>query len=415
MKSGMVSRQDLATVPEADVQRRWLLTALALAGCGPCWADARSAQAGHRPAAYERAALPVRRPTQAVLLAVARAGDRLVAVGERGLIILSDDGGRAWTQVPVPVSVTLTSVSFSNPKLGWATGSMGIVLRTRDGGQTWARVLDGVAAATLALQAAQALQRSAPGSGADQEAERSLDDAQRLVAEGADKPFLDIQVPTGAGPLVAVGAYGLAFTSDDEGISWAPLMLRLPNAEGLTLYGAVDRGRERWLYGEQGFLLCADARSERYVLQPAVTSGSLFAAVVLREGPLLLMGLRGRVARSAEPGAGWTTVQTPVDASLFKGIQLDDGSVALVGAAGQLLISPDLGQQFRPVALEHRFPFSGLAAAPDGALIVVGRRGVIRVPAVSVQGTRGAPSSDARAPASNALASSDRSGKVRAP
>ncbi len=51
-----------------------------------------------------------------------KAGNRLVAVGERGIVLLSDDAGLNWKQVDVPVSVTLTGVQFVSPMKGWAIG-----------------------------------------------------------------------------------------------------------------------------------------------------------------------------------------------------------------------------------------------------------------------------------------------------
>ncbi|MCX7168911.1 MAG: glycosyl hydrolase, partial [Proteobacteria bacterium] len=41
--------------------------------------------------------------TVSVLAAVARAGNRLVAVGERGIVLLSDDNGVTLRQAKVPV------------------------------------------------------------------------------------------------------------------------------------------------------------------------------------------------------------------------------------------------------------------------------------------------------------------------
>ena len=38
-----------------------------------------------------------------VLIDLARAGTRLVAVGERGLVLFSDDNGQSWQQAGVPV------------------------------------------------------------------------------------------------------------------------------------------------------------------------------------------------------------------------------------------------------------------------------------------------------------------------
>ena len=38
--------------------------------------------------------------------------DRIVVVGERGHILISDDHGRSWSQATVPTQVTLTGVFF---------------------------------------------------------------------------------------------------------------------------------------------------------------------------------------------------------------------------------------------------------------------------------------------------------------
>ena len=75
--------------------------------------------------------------SQAMLLSVTQAGARLVAVGEHGIIVYSDNQGKSWTQAAVPVSVTLTAVFFPDPQVGWAVGHDGVVLRSQDGGKTW--------------------------------------------------------------------------------------------------------------------------------------------------------------------------------------------------------------------------------------------------------------------------------------
>jgi len=328
---------------------------------------AAAARAEQLPRALNQPALKVARPTQAVLQAITQASKRLVAAGERGLVIYSDDAGKSWTQASVPVSSTLTALRFADAQLGWAVGNMGVVLRTEDGGASWSKVLDGAAAAQLALKAAPAGQ--------------SQDDAQRLVAEGPDKPLLDLSVSPD-GSLLVVGAYGLAFSSNDGGKSWASQMPRLPNPEGLSYYGLAERHGEALLFGEQGMLLRAANPAETFTAQASPSTGSLFGALALREGPLLLLGLRGKLWRSTEPGDAWSAVQTPVEASLIAGTQTRDGTVLLAGAAGQLLQSRDGGQRFQPLQLPQRFPFTGLTQAADGALLLVGMRGLLRVDAL---------------------------------
>lgn len=47
-----------------------------------------------------------------LLLSVEKAGDRLVASGEHGVVIFSDDQGQHWQQAEVPGSTLLTSLHF---------------------------------------------------------------------------------------------------------------------------------------------------------------------------------------------------------------------------------------------------------------------------------------------------------------
>ena len=64
----------------------------------------------------------------------------VVAVGERGHVLVSGDEGRSWRQADVPSRALLTGVFMHDARLGWAVGHDEVVLRTRDGGLTWERV-----------------------------------------------------------------------------------------------------------------------------------------------------------------------------------------------------------------------------------------------------------------------------------
>ena len=64
-----------------------------------------------------------------VLIEVARAGDRLVAVGAHGNIIYQSGDDNTWKQAAVPTSVLLTSIDFSDAQTGWATGHHGVIIK----------------------------------------------------------------------------------------------------------------------------------------------------------------------------------------------------------------------------------------------------------------------------------------------
>src|SRR4029453_7009044 len=80
---------------------------------------------------------------RALLNGLARARERIIAGGQRGHVLFSDDGGKSWQQAAVPVSSDLVAVSFPNATTGWAVGHDGVVLRSTDAGTSWTRQLDG--------------------------------------------------------------------------------------------------------------------------------------------------------------------------------------------------------------------------------------------------------------------------------
>ena len=131
------------------------------------------------------------RAAQSLLLDIAQAGPRLVAVGERGHILYSDDDGQSWRQARVPTTQMLTSVCFINPGHGWAAGHDGIILVTDDGGETWRVQRNGIAAQEqtnlekreAALAEVQRLERAAAAASPDERV--ALEAAlEALVAPG---------------------------------------------------------------------------------------------------------------------------------------------------------------------------------------------------------------------------------------
>jgi photosystem II stability/assembly factor-like uncharacterized protein/AcrR family transcriptional regulator len=63
--------------------------------------------------------------------------DHVWLVGEFGIVMTSDDGGRSWRQQHSPVETTLFGVYFADATHGWAVGIDGVSMRTEDGGASW--------------------------------------------------------------------------------------------------------------------------------------------------------------------------------------------------------------------------------------------------------------------------------------
>lgn len=274
----------------------------------------------------QRAATVLRDPARAALTGLAQAGQRLVAVGERGAVLLSDDAGAHWRQAKaVPVSVTLTAVQFVTPLLGWALGHQGVVLHSRDGGETWQRQLDGADIAKLIQQAAQA--------SGDAKAQT---EAQRLVDEGADKPLLALHFADERTGWV-VGAFNLALRTQDGGKTWQSVNLRLPNPKGAHLYALHRAGDVLLIAGEQGLLLHSRDGGERFERVTTPYSGSFFGVTQETSGAWLVAGLRGNVLRSSDGGQHWAALASPIPASVTAMLRDAQGEVWLMNQAGQLL------------------------------------------------------------------------------
>lgn len=278
------------------------------------------------------------RAPHALVLDVTRAGGRIVAVGDRGHVLLSDDEGRTWRQVIVPTRAMLTGVAFGDPKHGWAVGHDGVILATIDGGETWGR--------------------QDPGNDFDA---IWLDVAARSERE-----------------CTAVGAYGLYATTVNQGATWQ----RSQPIDDELHYNALAIGSDTaaYLAGEQGTLLISDRKQTDWERAEVNYEGSLFGLLPLDADTLLTYGLRGRVFRSTDGGKTWSARQLSVPVLIMSGIRLRSGTVILAGLSGNFFVSDDAGRTFRnwkPAG--YNGSVSALLETADGALLVGGELGVVRI------------------------------------
>jgi len=285
--------------------------------------------------AGERAVIAPLAP-HSLLLDIERIGMNLVAVGERGHVLLSQDSGANWEQIAVPTRATLTSVFFIDDKNGWAAGHDQVILRTRDGGWSWEQIYSDVA---------------------------------------AECPLLDIFF-LDADHGFAIGAYGQFLETFDGGNSWEG---RWISPDDFHLNQMIAVGEQLFIAAEAGFAYRSDDGGKNWKRLNPDYLGSFFGIQVTRTDALLLFGLRGHLYRSASGGNNWVKIATGTTANLTGGAYLDDGTLVLVGLAGALLISHDEGKSFVLQQDPKRRGFSRVLQAADGAVVAVGNFGVARL------------------------------------
>lgn len=339
------------------MQRRTLLHALVAGGLAPAaaladpWRDV-----------LDTPAQPSALASRGLITGLARAGRRVVAVGQRGHVLTTDDAGRTWQQAEVPVASDLVAVHFPLPDAGWAVGHDGVVLKSVDGGRRWSRVLDG-----RGLGEGLVAYYAALGDA------KWLTEAKRWAMQGAENPLLDVWFDDALHGVV-VGAFGLALRTVDGGATWQPLMHLADNPKALHLYGVRRVGGELYAVGEQGLLLRQQADG-RLAALPIPYQGTLFG-LVGNDRAVLAYGLRGNVVRSADGARSWQAPTTGVDVGLVAATVDERGRFIVASQAGHVLVSRDDGASFAVAKVERALPTAAIASAAVDTLVLGGPRGV---------------------------------------
>lgn len=294
------------------------------------------------PPVHAEEALIAPRAIESLLVDITRAGSQLVAVGERGHILVSADEGQSWRQVAVPVDVLLTAVHFATATEGWAVGHDGVILHTVDGGGHWS------------------VQRNAAAGGRY---------APPLLAAW----FRDVHEGW------AVGAFGLVLHTIDGGAHWEDLSARIDNPDGLHCNAVTGFGDGTVIIaGERGLLLLGQDHGASWQRVAFPYEGSLFG--VLASGQqALAFGLRGHAFRSEDSGAHWQAVTLPSQQTLSGGMATADGRVVLVGQGGTVLSGRWDTAAFNILQQQQRYHLSAVVATGN-ALLAAGQGGIHRVP-----------------------------------
>ena len=309
-----------------------------------------------------------------LLIGMARAGDKFVAVGPRGHIVVTADGGQSWTQGKVPVSSDLTAVWFANATNGWAVGHDGVVLASTDGGATWTKQMDGLVANELVLKDIEAKLAASPDS---EELQALQVEAKRNVEMGADKPFLDVWFENETTGFV-IGAYNLIFATSDGGKTWQSWFDRVPNRQYMNLYSIRPAAGGVYMSGEQGTFFRLDREAMKFVAVPVDYAGSLFGVVDAGDA-VLTFGLKGNLFRSADAGASWQKMDSQLRNTIIAGATLGPGVVVIADNSGHLAMSKDGGLTFSAVDMPKTIPLTDVINAGDGKLGLTGPFGALIV------------------------------------
>jgi photosystem II stability/assembly factor-like uncharacterized protein len=274
------------------------------------------------------------RSDRTALLAAAMQGQRAIAVGERGTVFVSENGGSDWKGLRTKKTTrTLTSVVALNDKVWLAGGHGGVLLRSDNGGQS-AELIENDAGAESILGLLALDERTA----------------------------------------IAYGAFGTLLRSEDAGLTWARTRV-IDEEFDRHIYGIVKLDKALILVGESGTVARSDDNGLTWQRGESPYEGSFFGGMKTPGGALLLFGMRGSVYRSDDAGANWAKIETDTLQPFYGSAALSDGTIVLAGGRGFLAVSKDDGRTFE-LSRDGAKDIGGLIVRSDQKLVGVGALGV---------------------------------------
>ncbi len=270
------------------------------------------------------------------------------AVGDRGAIWHTRDGGQRWERQVSPTTASLHGVSFIDERRGWIVGGAaipytdrgyGVVLRTDDGGTTWIW-------------------------------ERRVE-LPFLRGVHFHNPQAGFAVGDGS-PLFPAGIY----TTRDAGRTWNPIALR--GSHGWTAAAMQNQGGVA--ISRQGEIVTFDAQQGLPANVPP-HHHRMRAVAALDARTLFAVGDRAQLWISHDAGSTWLDISDRLAA--WKGVDLlaiacQGAHVWLGGAMGnRLLYSADGGQTWQSVATEVATPITDIGFNGSDHGWAVGQLGCI--------------------------------------
>ncbi len=274
--------------------------------------------------------------TESMLLDITLAGSTLVAVGERGHVVISTDGEN-WEQAEVvPTRSTLTSVFSVGDRL-WAGGHDAVIITSGDGGNTWTR-------------------------------EFFDPDRQQAV--------MDIYF-TDENNGVVIGSYSLYLRTSDGGQTWEDAVVDQESDYHLNSLVRFSDGRQM-IAGEAGYSYRSYDDGQTWEAIDLPYGGSMWGSLQSNGECVLFYGLRGHVMESCDFGSNWTELESGTESSI-SGSAEQDGVVLLAANSGTVVIREG-GGQFRVHNHSSGVDFAAAISLGDGSFLLVGEDGVHKYP-----------------------------------
>jgi photosystem II stability/assembly factor-like uncharacterized protein len=248
-------------------------------------------------------------PTHLALLSVATRGDHAIAVGQTGVVAVSEGKGK-WTLGASNSTARLLVVDVNSAGLAVAAGEFGTVLKSTDAGRTWAP--------------------AAPDWSA-------MADKEHF---GTGEPTIFGAVVNESGQITLAGEFGVIVRSDDAGATWRVLRAvdpQAPTLHALFLQSPMDGNS--FAVGQKGELLSSLDGGETWGRIETHTELNFLGVSASATGEVVISGMRVMM-RSTNCGLTWESVEEgDTTTDWYQAVRTEPGSgkIYAVGHSGKIV------------------------------------------------------------------------------
>ncbi len=274
------------------------------------------------------------------------------AVGDRGFMLFTEDGGENWGKRETSWDRPLNDVTFVGKK-GWIVGNNGFILHTENGGKCWKSQESNSCAYLMKICFINEKKGAAIG---QQEVIWTEDGGCKWHPSLLDWPAILPEILLERG-VISPNLYGLFFLDEDHG----------------------------WLVGDNGMVFFSPDGGKRWQVLRIGLYPPLYSVFFKNEQEGRAAGEGGLIIHSLDGGENWHPVNTPTNANLFKIREVSPDYLVAAGDLGTLLKSADGGNTWEKLEIDLRPPLPwlldfALLSNPRKVLICVGEGTIRRVP-----------------------------------
>lgn len=313
----------------------WMFSVLVMSTSLPAMAQFQEGKIADVPVAAK--ILPKALKARFMGIAVNNEGVAL-AVGERGIILRSQDQGQSWQQVPSPVDITLASVVFDGQQSAWVVGQAATILHSNDAGKTW-----------------------------------------KLVRYKPSDLRYYLKVMVHDHVVYVTGSDGELWTSKDEGINWT--MTQLENGDAQPhLFSMAFNGSVAMLGAEHGSVFLRTQADGFWQVLPIAYNGSFFGVTPLANH-FLLFGMSGRAFLVTADGKNQQAIETGTTQFLLDVAVVPDKNEAIIVGRGGIVVHVAAdGKVMRSFQRADKRDITAISIIGEQVLLATMRGGIEKLP-----------------------------------